>query len=190
MRNKKAFDYGVDTWDTGYIGNPTQPFHGPWEDYGWDYDYDDWDWYDQYDSEYRSRELVKHHFKNSNRDSIRMKLQHVRRNKNCRNVFEDLIAGNFCIVVYAGTLIADKYYIDSLCRYGETIALKKGFSINIYEFDGNDMLWIDVAQDKRFSMTKWAQKVVIDAENHDLHLNEIVEIIAHCVRLERVSSFV
>lgn len=190
MRNKKAFEYGIDTWDTGYIGNPAQPFQGPWEDYSWDYDYDDWDWFDQYGSEYRSRELVKHRFKNSNRDAIRIKLQHVRRNKSCRNIFEDLIAGNFCIVVYAGTLLANKYYIDSLCRYGETIGKSNGFSVNIYEFCNDDMVWVNVAEDKRFSMTKWSEKVRVSSENQNLSLNDVIEIIAHCVRLDRVSSFV
>jgi len=189
MRNIKAFEFGFDRNDVSFASAP----------YGWSYkdDYDDWLWDDYYDDYYydvdfghRSLEFS-HRIKNSNRDSIKHSLSFVTRNKNCRHLFQDIIAGNFCIAIEACTLLAEKYYIDSFDRYAEAFGEKHGFNLSLHEFDESSKYeYVNPVTDERFRMTKWACKF----EEHigageNVTYDEVVEIIAHCVRIGRARVF-
>lgn len=185
MRNKKAYQYGYSAWETAYAGNPE---YGPdcCEDpYGYDYWYDDDDWSFPDDPDvFKTKSLVKHIIKSSDKNFIKLKLKNVKRNINCKVFFEDIIAGNFLIQIFCDKLLADRFLLESIFDYEN----KNFFKINISELQDSEYKWISVSDDPRFTMTKWARKIDTFIFS-EFCLEEIVDIISHCVKLERVKSF-
>lgn len=195
MRNQKAYHYGYDVWNASFSARPYN-LDGDcteWDDCDLEEDYDyssDMYWYDAI--VFKNKEFCTNKINTTNKDYIKYKLSQVKLNSNCRHLFEDIIAGNFCISVNAET-IANKYFINNLLDYANFVQARSSFpaglQINIYEISSDSLNFINPYSDERFNMTKWVDKFESKIENQNFLLDDLVNIISHCIRIERAKSF-
>lgn len=186
MRNKKAFNLGFSAWEVPSIGSPESggTFCDYWEDSWYDDDDDYWSFPDDGET-YKSKILVKHIITKPDKNYIIEKLKKVKSNYNFKFYFEDIQAGNFIISVSSEEEFfnrhwsPEKLYIEeSLFEYGQ----KNKLFIRIADLDDPNYQFVYIAEDPRFKMLK------INSQ-FDINLNDLIKIIAHCTKLEKVKSF-
>lgn len=188
--NKKELEFLLDASGVSYIGNSYDSDDNAYD--LWYFHEEDSDYYNQYPYDWQAHytyELAQNRIKSSNREIIRLFLSGIGRNHKRRPEFESIIAGPFYLKIEGTTLLADKYFLETITDYGT--APNYTFSLVITELDDTEeCLYINPVEDVRFKMAKWTNKFEdFVGVGKNLTLDEVVEIIAHCVRIARASSF-
>jgi hypothetical protein len=181
MRNKKAENFGVSRECIPFWGDPSSCYDSSSYDEDWGFE----GWYDDgdYDPDSYRTKLVPN-ITNSNRDSIIMALASLGVNMRTSHLFEDIIIGPFVIVVETRPLL-DKYVLGDITTY-------KTMSLNIVEFipekNYYSQVWLNVPDDSRFNMKKWARRFEQNVVK-DFTFDELIDLIQLCKRLDRLHTF-
>lgn len=177
MRNKHAETMGLSRDLIPY-------YHRPY-DYTDTEDLDDW-WYDDcYEWDYPSyRSLLTATIRSTDRNSVVEVLSQLSIHAKTATLFEDIVVGPFVIVVEAKPLL-DRYVLGNILTY-RTVS----FHISEYEFMKShyEQLDLNIQEDFRFNMKDWASKFENNVAKN-FELEELIDLIRHCKRIERLFTF-
>ena len=119
-------------------------------------------------------------------EAILKRLSLLKRNPYVANFFEDVFAGSFILVIETD-MINNIYTYERVVDYDHmTVHLSEQFDSP--QLDGSKQGPVEVRDDKRFNFKGWAERFNTNVAVH-LTLQETVDVIKHCIKLDRLQAF-